>query len=143
MATLCVSARGRFDRSSIEKKNKALNHQVSISLSKWDKIIRTIEYHQKIQIVIVNLCLVLLQVPKCFGQVQIFCARPKSYLNIVTVTNILCQTKRWFAFSKIVFCVGTKVFEEALNAVKFRGWLKKFGMAQNILGPVKGQGITV
>ena len=27
-------------------------------------------------------------------------------------------------------------------AVKFLGWLKKFGPAQNILGPVKGQGIS-
>jgi hypothetical protein len=33
-----------------------------------------------------------------------------------------------------------KFFEEALNAFKFLGWLKKFGLAQNILGPVKGQG---
>jgi hypothetical protein len=41
------------------------------------------------------------------------------------------------------FCSGTKVFEEALNAVKFLGWLKKFGPAQNILGPVKGHGILV
>ena len=89
---------------------------------------------------ILYMCLVLLQVPKCFGLVQIFCARPKIYLHIVAITNILCQTKIWFAFSKIVFCVGTKVFEEALNAVKFLGWLKKFGPAQNILGPVKGQG---
>ena len=40
------------------------------------------------------------------------------------------------------FCAGTKVFEKALNAVKFLGWLKKFGPAQNILGPVKGQGIN-
>ena len=60
----------------------------------------------------------------------------------MTVTNILCQTKRLFAFSKIGFCAGTKVFEEALNAVKLLGWLKKFGLAQNILGPVKGQGIS-
>ena len=44
-------------------------------------------------------------------------------------------------FSKIGFSAGTKGFEEALNAVKFLGWLKKFGPAQNILGPVKGQGI--
>ena len=41
------------------------------------------------------------------------------------------------------FCAGTKGLEEALNAVKFLGWLKKFGPPQNILGPVKGQGITV
>ena len=63
-------------------------------------------------------------------------------LHIVAVTNILCQAKRGFAFSKIGFCANTKGFEEALNAVEFLGWLKKFGMAQNILGPVKGQGIS-
>ena len=39
--------------------------------------------------------------------------------------------------------ISTKVFEEALNAVKLWGWLKKFGSAQNILGPVKGQGIIL
>ena len=36
-----------------------------------------------------------------------------------------------------------KFFEEALNEVKFLGWLKIFGPAQNILGPVKGQGISL
>ena len=30
----------------------------------------------------------------------------------------------------------------ALNVAKFLGWLKKFGPAQNILRPVKGQGIS-
>ena len=47
-------------------------------------------------LVILNITgmLVLLQVPKCFVQVQIFCAKPKMYLHIVAVTNILCQTKR-------------------------------------------------
>ena len=30
-----------------------------------------------------------------------------------------------------------------LNAVKFWDRLKKFGSAQNILGPVKGQGIDI
>ena len=60
-----------------------------------------------------------------------FCAGPK----------FLCQTKRWFVLSNIGFYAGTKGFEEALNAVKFLGWLKKFGRAQNIFGPVKGQGI--
>ena len=46
------------------------------------------------------------------------------------------------AFSKIGFCAGTKVFEEALNAIKFLDWLKKFGPAQKTLGLVKGQGIS-
>ena len=40
------------------------------------------------------LCLVLLQVPKYFVLVQIFCARTKIYLHIAAVTYILCQTKR-------------------------------------------------
>ena len=31
---------------------------------------------------------------------------------------------------------------QGTNAVKFLGWLKIFGPAQNILGPVKGQGIN-
>ena len=66
---------------------------------------------------------------------------PKIYLHSVAVINILCQTNRWFEFSKIGFYAGTKVFEEALNAVKFLGWLKKFGPTQIVLGPVKGQGI--
>ena len=58
----------------------------------------------------------------------------------MAVTNVLCQKKRWFAFSKIGLCAGTKVFEEALNAVKFWDWLKKIEPAQNILGPVNGRG---
>ena len=36
------------------------------------------------------------------------------------------------------FCARQKDY---LHSVKFLGWLKKFGQAQNILGPVKGQGI--
>ena len=40
------------------------------------------------------------------------------------------------------FSAGTKVFEEALNAITFLDWLKKLGPAQNILGPVDGLGIT-
>ena len=53
--------------------------------------------------------------PKIFWAGQNFCVRPKIYLHIVAVTNILRQTKRQFAFSKIVFCASTKVFEEALK----------------------------
>ena len=83
------------------------------------------------------LCLALLQVPKCFGMVQIFCARPKIYL--FTFCDRQKDGLHWY--SKIGFYAGTKVFEEALNAVKVLGWLKKFGSAQNILGTLKGQGI--
>ena len=45
-----------------------------------------------------------------------------------------------YIFSEIVFVPAQKFFEEALNRVKFLGWLKKFGPTQNILEPVKGQG---
>ena len=67
--------------------------------------------------------------------------------------NFLCQTKntftycgshkhfvpdkKGFAFSKIGFYAGTKVFEEALNAVKYLGWPKKFGLAQKRFGTCK------
>ena len=60
----------------------------------------------------------------------------------MVVTNFLCQTKRSLAVSKIDFCVGPKLFEEALNTVKVWGWLKKFGPAQNMMRPVKGQDIS-
>ena len=86
--------------------------------------------------------------PCPFTGPKMFCAGP----------NVLCLTKnlftycgsqknfvpdqRWFAFSKIGFCASTKIFEEALNAFKFLGRHKTFGPAQNILGPVKGQGMS-
>ena len=57
-------------------------------------------------------------------QSQTFCARQKDDLHSV----------------KLFFVRAQKFLEEALNAVKFLGWLKKLGLAQNILGPVKGQG---
>ena len=75
--------------------------------------------------------------PKCFGpdqkliyilyQSQTFFATPK-------VTYVL-------PFSKFGFCAGIKLFEEAQNTIKFLDWLKQFGLAQNILGPVEGQRI--
>ena len=60
--------------------------------------------------------------------------------------NVLCRSKFFEPAQKFDcknFCASTKFFEEALNAVKFLDWLKIFGPAQNILGPVKGQGIPV
>ena len=39
--------------------------------------------------------------------------------------NKLNLTKRFFLFSKFDFCAGTKVFEEALNGIKFLEWHKK------------------
>ena len=61
-------------------------------------------------------------------QSQVFCARQKDDLHSV----------------KLVFVSAQKFLKRhKLNAVNFLGWLKTFGPAQNILQPVKGQGITV
>ena len=54
----------------------------------------------------------------------------------MAVTNILCQTKRWFLCRHKSFWRGAKCSQ-------ILGWLKKLGPAQNILGPVKGQGIRL
>ena len=92
-------------------------------------------FHHSKHFLFVYLCLVRLHGAKYFVPVQIFCVGPKIYLHIVPVTTILCQTRRWFECSKIAFFACTKVFEEALNAVKFLSWLKKFGPAQTFCDP--------
>ena len=43
---------------------------------------------------------------------------------------------------QIIFWSGTKCFWLAQYVNKFLVQQKKFGLAQNILGPVKGQGIN-
>ena len=64
--------------------------------------------------------------PKKFWSFLYFCARPKIDLCIVLVINLLCQTKRWFTFSKFGFCASTKFFEPALNAIQFLVYSKTF-----------------
>ena len=63
--------------------------------------------------------------PICHTWYTLFCARPKIDLHIVPVTNLLCQTKRSFTFSK-GFCASTKFFEPALNAIQFLVYSKTF-----------------
>ena len=47
------------------------------------------------------------------------------------------------SIQQIGFGAGTKVFEEALNAIKFLDWLKNLNRHKvDILGPVEGQGIS-
>ena len=77
-----------------------------------------------------------------FYRSQMFCAGPKIYLHIVPVTNILCQTKRWFALSKISFCTGTKVFWRGFKCSQIFGLVKNIWTGTKHLGPVKGQGIV-
>ena len=59
--------------------------------------------------------------------------------------NFLCQTKNLFTCCarqkddlhpvKLVFVPVQKFVKRPLNAIKFLGWLKKFGLAQNIVQP--------
>ena len=83
-----------------------------------------------------------LQVPKCFVPVQIFWARPKIRLHLVLLQKLLCQHKNQFYWMQIIFLSSTKCLWLPQYVNKFLVWYKKFGPAQNILGPVKGQGIN-
>ena len=56
-------------------------------------------------------------------------------IYILWLSQTFCARQKYDLHSLLFFML-------ALNAVKFLGWLKKFGPAQNILRPVKGQGIN-
>ena len=88
------------------------------------------------------LCLVLLQVAKYFVPVQIFWVSPKIWLHLVPHKKLFCRHKNQFYWMQIIFLSGTKCVWLAQNVNKFLVRHKKFGSAQNILGPVKGQGIS-
>ena len=90
-----------------------------------------------------HLCLVLLQVPKCFVPVQIFWASPKNWLHLVPLQNFLCRHKNQFYWMQIIFLSGTKFLCLPQYEHKFLVWHKKFGPAQNVSGPVKGQGMCL
>ena len=68
--------------------------------------------------------------PCPFTGPKMFCAGP----------NFLSQPKKLTAYSK-PFVLAQKPI--LLNTNHLLVWHKKFGPAQNILEPVKGQGITV
>ena len=88
------------------------------------------------------ICLVLLQVAKCFVPVQIFCVSPKIWLHLVPLQKLLCRHKNRFYWMQIIFLSGTKCLWLAQYVNNSLVWHKKFGPAQNILRPLKGQGIN-
>ena len=85
--------------------------------------------------------------PCPFTGPNMFCVGPNFLCQIKSLFTYcgsyehFVPDKKMICFQENCFCASTKGFDEALNAVKFLGWLKKFEPAQNILGPVKGQGI--
>ena len=60
--------------------------------------------------------------PKIFWAGQNFCAEPKFDFQIVPVLNFLCQTKRWFLFSKFSFCASTKKFWRGTKCYILNFW---------------------
>ena len=90
----------------------------------------------------INSCLILLLVTKCFVPVQIFWASSKIWLHLVPLQKLLCGHRIHFYWMQIIFLSGTKSLWLPQYVNKFLVWHKKFGSAQNILGPVKGQGIS-
>ena len=81
--------------------------------------------------------------PCPFTGPKMFCAGPKIWLHIVTLHKLLCSHKNQFYWMQIIFLSGTKSLWLAQYVNEFLSLIKKFGPAQNILGPVKGQGIRV
>ena len=60
-----------------------------------------------------------------------YCADPKNFVPEQKAMSI-----------RFSFCAGITIFSSALNIMQFFVWPKKTGLAQNILGHVKGQGIV-
>ena len=73
-------------------------------------------------------------------QSQRFCTRQK--YDLASVKLFLYRHKKQFYWMQIIFLSGTKYLWLPQYVNKFLVWHKKFGPAQNILGPVKGQGIS-
>ena len=65
---------------------------------------------------------------------------PKFFVPDLKFIYILWQSQTFCARQKDDFQSVKLVF---VPAQKFLSWLKKFGPVQNILGPVKGQGISL
>ena len=63
---------------------------------------------QNVTFKIVILCLILLQVPKCFVPVQIFWAIPKIWLYLVPLQKLLCRHKNQFYWIQTIYLSGTK-----------------------------------
>ena len=80
--------------------------------------------------------------PCCpFTGYKMFCAGPKIWLHLVPLQKLLCRHKNQFYWMQIIFLSDTKCLWLPQYVNRFLVWHKKFGPAQHILGPVKGQGI--
>ena len=81
--------------------------------------------------------------PCPFTGPKMFCAGPNFFnqpKNLVPLQKSLCRHKNQFCLMQIIFLSGTKCLWPPQYLNIFLVWHKKFGPAQNILRPVKGQG---
>ena len=83
----------------------------------------------------------ILQDPKCFEPVQMFCARPKIELPLVPLQKIFVLALKLNLLNTNHLFVWHKRFGTGTICKSILFLHKKFGPAQTILGPVKGQGI--
>ena len=84
-----------------------------------------------------NLCLVLLQVPKCFVPVQIFWASPKIWLHLEPLQKLFCRHKNQFYWMHIIFLSATKCLWLPQYVNKFLVWHKKTWTSPKHFGTCK------
>ena len=78
---------------------------------------------------------------------KMFCAGPNILSQPKNLTAFSASSKPFVSAQKPILLNANHLFVWKKKCLwlaqyvnKFLGWLKKFGPAQNILGPVKGQG---
>ena len=80
--------------------------------------------------------------PCPFAGPKIFCASPNFLSQPKNLTAISASSKTFVPAQKNNFTEFKLSFFLAQHVNRFFVWHKKFGPAQNILGPAKGQGIS-
>ena len=80
--------------------------------------------------------------PKMFCAGPNFLSQPKN-LTAYSASSLVLAQKPILLNANYLFFSGTKCLELTQYVNKCLVWHKKFGPAQNILGPLKGQGICI
>ena len=81
--------------------------------------------------------------PCPFTGPKMFCASPNFLSQPKNLTAFSASSKTFVLAQKPCFTECKSSFYLAQHVNKFLVWHKQFGPAQNILGPVKGQGINI
>ena len=80
--------------------------------------------------------------PCPFTGPKMFCAGPNFLGQPKNLTAFSASSKSFVPAQKPILLNANHLFVWLQNVNKFFVWRKKFGPAKNILGPVKGQGIS-